>query len=76
MHETWAETLKAIVDRPMALAEIYSGVRRRRNLTPRDLEPWEGDKQPRYQCWCRSELAKLVKRGEVRHLARGRYAPN
>ncbi|MPY73667.1 MAG: hypothetical protein GEU87_05355 [Alphaproteobacteria bacterium] len=76
MSETWAETLKAVIRRPMEMDEIYAEVRRRRKLTPHLLEAWPGNKQLRYQHWCRSELAKMVKRGEIQHTGRGQYAPS
>lgn len=75
MQETWPETLKAVVTRPMWWPEIYSGVVRRRELAPYHLEPWKEKRQPRYQCWCRSAMNVLVKRGEIRQLPDKRYSP-
>ncbi len=77
MRETWEEAVLRIVrakDGPITLQEIYQAMECHPLVTPYHKEPWGG--QPRFHHWVRSYLARLKKRGDVRHVGPGRYISN
>ena len=77
MSETWEEAILRIVrakEGDISLQEIYRAIESHPLVTPYHKELW--DRQPRYHHWVRSELAKVCKRGAIRHVGRGLYTSN
>ena len=80
MSETWEEAILRIVrakNGEISLQEIYREMEHNQLVTPHHKELWGG--QPIYTHCVRSALAKLRKRGAVRHVSpkrSGRYVSN
>ncbi len=75
---TWREEIWRVIataNRPLTLREIYAAMRESELVTPRHLAPWQGDKQPRYECQIRHELTNLHRAGRVNWISQGVYGP-
>jgi hypothetical protein len=74
--EGWSEAILDVLEQhgePMKLKQLYAGMRSHPVVEPRHLELWTNG-QPKYECWIRSELAKLKGQGKVRHAAHATYS--
>ena len=77
MSETWEQAVLDVLKanrRVMSLQEIYRAMECHPVVTLHHRELWEN--QPKYHHWIRSTLAKLKKRGAIRHVGRGLYISN
>lgn len=78
MSETWEEailhTMKRLGGKGLPLQKIYKGMETHSLVTPYHGQSWKPDKQARYECWIRSVLARLKKKGLVKQIARAIYS--
>ncbi len=74
MSETWEEAVFRIVkdyEGDISLQEIYEGMATHPLVMPHLVELWGG--QPNYHHSIRSYLARLKRKGLVRHVGRALY---
>lgn len=78
MVESWKEiALQAVVSlggSNIQLEDIYKEVMHHPRVTPYYRDPWKPGGQPRYQCWIRKELTKLVRDGSLIRVSTGAYS--
>lgn len=75
--ETWNDKIYKIIEqsnRPfITLKEIYEKIKQDKLVTKYHLEPWKPGKQPRYECWTRRCLTKLINEKRIKRVATGKY---
>ena len=77
MRETWEEAILRIVrsrETATSVQEICAAMDGHQLVQPHHRELWAG--QPNRDHWVRSTLARLKKRGLVRHVGRALYISN
>ena len=77
MSETWDEAVFGVLRgrrAVMSLNEIYRAMENHQIVTPHHRELWGN--QPNYHHWIRSSLARMKRRGNVRHVGRSLYTSN
>ena len=57
----------------MSLRHIYRKMLQSSLVSDYHLAPWKPGGQPRYQCWIRSLVRRLVNDGTIDHVRRGVY---
>lgn len=77
---TWKEAVLQVIQerngREITLNEIYEGVKILPVMRVFHEDPWQPGKQPKYECWVRSVLAKLKQERLVTHVSKGIYKSN
>jgi hypothetical protein len=68
MHdESWERAVLQVLLRyypqEVPMPTVYAGIADFRTLTDYDKEPWKDNLQPRYECWTRSTLNILRRKG-------------
>jgi hypothetical protein len=78
LNETWdvaiVEAIHTKDDQGVSLKEIRSEMMNNPIVSDFHLQPWKSGKQAKYECWINSRLSKLVQKGIVRRVGRGRYS--
>ncbi len=75
--ESWKEAIiKKIKQkkRPsVSLQEIYHLMETHPLVTPYHRKPWKQGGQPRYECWIRQYLTKLIRENRVKRVGKAQY---
>jgi hypothetical protein len=77
MRETWEEAVLRIVrsrEAPTSVQEVCAAMDGHPLVQPHHKELWGG--QPNLDHWVRSALARLKRRGAIRHVGRALYNSN
>jgi hypothetical protein len=73
MDSLLLKALRGLGGANVALQDIYRVLVKKPFVTKHHKEAWSNG-QPRYQCWIREYISKLVKEGIVKWEGRGRYS--
>ena len=78
MTDSWKDAVVASIRnsrrRVVPLQTIYALMKTHHLVTPYHEQAWAMGGQPRYECWIRSELARLVRDRSVNKVGRGKYS--
>lgn len=70
MREKWDEAVYKIINEangsPVSLDKIYEIMRDHPLVISYLLQPWKSGLQPRYECWIRQYLTKLVRERRIK----------